>query len=145
MLVGIRDAIMISQIDSVLADARARAVERFAEWGKDAYILDFSVYGKNAVMRDLEPQPDEVGHEIGLLINLVAKSQDQANGVAMYVRGTLQHASYPGIITTAGNMAYPFSPFNVPVGPAFRFSAYHLLPLEDPCEIFPTQYIDVKN
>ena len=24
-------------------------------------------------------------------------------------------------------------------------AAYHLLPLEDPCEIFPTQYIDVKN
>jgi hypothetical protein len=145
VLVGIRDEIMIGQIDSVLADARARAAERFAEWGKDAYILDFSVYGKNAVMRDLEPKPDEVGHEIGLLINVVAKSQDQANGVAMYVRGTLQHASYPGIITTAGNMAYPFSPFNVPVGPAFRFSAYHLLPLEDPCEIFQTYYIDVKN
>ncbi|MBL8703357.1 MAG: hypothetical protein JNM30_00860, partial [Rhodospirillales bacterium] len=74
-----------------------------------------------------------------------AGRQELANAIAMFVRGTLQHASYPGIITTAGNLAYPFSPFNVPVGPAYRFSVYHLLPLKDPCEIFPMEMREVRN
>ena len=49
------------------------------------------------------------------------------------------------IISTAGNLAYPFSPFNVPVGPAYRFSCYHLLPLEDPCEVFPMRIEELTN
>jgi hypothetical protein len=74
---------------------------------------------------------------------VVAKTQDLANAVTMHARGTLGHTSYPGIITTAGNLAFPFSPFNVPVGPACRFSLYHLMPLDDPCECFPMEIITV--
>lgn len=145
VMVGIRDAIMIRQLDEVLEAARQRALERFPMWQEQRCVLDFHVYGRNAVMRNLEPEKNAVPHEVGLLIEAVAGTQELANAIAMYVRGTLQHASYPGIITTAGNLAYPFSPFNIPVGPAYRFSAYHLLPLADPCEIFPMQMIDVKN
>jgi hypothetical protein len=79
------------------------------------------------------------------VIDVVAATQELATGVAMFVRGTLQHASYPGIITTAGNMAYPFSPFGIPVGPAYRFAVYHLMPLKDPCECFPMTIEDVRN
>ena len=78
------------------------------------------------------------------MIDVVAPTQDLATGVAMFVRGTLQHASYPGIVTTAGNMAYPFSPFGIPVGPAYRFAVYHLMPLADPCECFPMTIEEVK-
>lgn len=145
VIVGVRDAIMIGQIDDLLDDARRRADARFAPSPTSSYTIDFHVYGKNAVMRGLEPNPSVVPQEIGLLIDVVAKTQDRANAVAMFVRGTLQHASYPGIITTAGNLAYPFSPFNVPVGPAYRFSVYHLLPLTDPCEVFPMKLVEVRH
>jgi hypothetical protein len=37
----------------------------------------------------------------------------------MFVRST-HSASYPGIVTTAGNMAHHFSPFRIPIGPAYR-------------------------
>jgi Acyclic terpene utilisation family protein AtuA len=146
VMVGIRDAAMIGQLRSLLDQAQARARDRFSKWvaGKD-YTIEFHVYGKNAVMGALEPMSDATPHEVGLLINVVAKEQELANGVAMYVRGTLQHISYPGIVNTAGNLAYPFSPFNVPVGPAYRFSVYHLLPLADPCEIFPIEMMEVRN
>jgi hypothetical protein len=146
VVVGIRDSTMIGQLESLLDQARTRAGDRFSQWvaGKD-YTLDFHVFGKNAVMGALEPVRDTRPHEVGLLINVVAKDQELANGVAMYVRGTLQHIGYPGILNTAGNLAYPFSPFNIPVGPAYRFSVYHLLPLADPCEIFPIDMIDVRN
>lgn len=145
VMVGIRDAAMIRELDSVLAHARDRATRRFpAEKGQEWH-LDYHVYGRDGVMRGLEPKPAAAPQEVGLLIEAVAASQEAANAIAMFVRGTLQHASYPGIITTAGNLAYPFSPFNVPVGPAYRFSVYHLLPLSDPCEIFPMELREVRN
>ena len=146
VMVGIRDTAMIAQLEQLLDQTRTRAADRFSNWeaGND-YRLEFHVYGKNAVMRALEPVRDPKPHEVGLLINVVANDQELANGVAMYVRGTLQHISYPGILNTAGNLAYPFSPFNIPVGPAYRFSVYHLLPLADPCEVFPIEMIEIRN
>jgi len=145
VMVGIRDAAMIRQLDRVLQEARERALRRFPTWKEESCHLDYHVYGRDAVMRGLEPNTDFVPQEVGLLIEAVAGRQELANAIAMFVRGTLQHASYPGIITTAGNLAYPFSPFNVPVGPAYRFSVYHLLPLKDPCEIFPMEMREVRN
>ncbi|MCY3877432.1 MAG: acyclic terpene utilization AtuA family protein [Rhodobacteraceae bacterium] len=143
VIVGVRDPVLIGQIDDLLQEMRDHADARFSECGPGAFRIDFHVYGKNAVMRHLEPVAGADPHEIGILINVVANDQDLASAVAMYVRGTLQHASYPGIIATAGNLAYPFSPFSVPVGPAYRFAVYHLLPLEDPCECFPMQLVQV--
>ena len=35
-------------------------------------------------------------------------------------------------------------PFGIPVGPAYRFAVYHLMPLAEPCEIFPMTIEVVK-
>ena len=53
---GVRDAIMISQIDDILEEARERVRQRFDTVDEDDYHLDFHVYGKNAVMRSLSRQ-----------------------------------------------------------------------------------------
>jgi Acyclic terpene utilisation family protein AtuA len=142
VMVGIRDPIMISQLDSILAEARTRSEDRFS--ASTGIHLNYRVYGRDAVMGALEPDRHLTSHEVGLMIDVVAPQQELATAVAMFVRGTLQHASYPGIVTTAGNMAYPFSPFGVPVGPAYRFAVYHLMPLTDPCEIFPMSIEEVN-
>jgi len=142
VMVGIRDPIMISQLDAILAEARTRSEDRFST--STGIHLNYRVYGRDAVMGALEPDRHLTSHEVGLMIDVVAPQQELATAVAMFVRGTLQHASYPGIVTTAGNMAYPFSPFGVPVGPAYRFAVYHLMPLADPCEIFPMSIEEVN-
>jgi hypothetical protein len=142
VMVGIRDPIMISQLDAILAEARTRSEDRFS--ASTGIHLNYRVYGRDAVMGALEPDRHLTSHEVGLMIDVVAPQQELATAVAMFVRGTLQHASYPGIVTTAGNMAYPFSPFGVPVGPAYRFAVYHLMPLADPCEIFPMSIEEVN-
>jgi hypothetical protein len=144
VLVGIRDPFMIEALDALFADVRDRAETRFGLAAKGVQ-LNFSVYGRNAVMGPLEPVTGAHPHEVALLIDAVAPEQELATGVAMFVRGTLQHASYPGIRNTAGNMAYPFSPFGVPLGPAYRFAVYHLMPLDDPCECFPIVIEQVRN
>lgn len=143
VIVGIRDPIMIGALDGLLDETRERAETRFGLAANGIH-LHFRVYGRDAVMGALEPGGPPP-REVGLMIEAVAPTQELATGVAMYVRGHLQHASYPGILTTAGNMAYPFSPFGIPVGPAYRFAVYHLLPLKDACEIFPMTIEEVRN
>jgi hypothetical protein len=144
VLVGIRDPFMIRALDGLFEHVRERAESRFALSAKGVQ-LNFSVYGRDAVMGNLEPSPVRDPQEVALLIDVVAPEQELATGVAMFVRGTLQHASYPGIVNTAGNMAYPFSPFGVPLGPAYRFAVYHLMPLNDACECFPMTMEEVRN
>ena len=142
VIVGIRDPIMIAALDGLLDETRDRAETRFG-LAANGIRLHFRIYGRDAVMGALEPG-GAPPREVGLMIEAVAPTQELATGVAMYVRGHLQHASYPGILTTAGNMAYPFSPFGIPVGPAYRFAVYHLLPLTNPCEIFPMTIEEVR-
>lgn len=143
VIVGIRDPIMIRELDPLLAETQERAEARFGMKAAGIH-LRFRAYGRDAVMGPLEPG-GAPPREIGLMIDAVAPTQEMATAVAMYSRGHLQHASYPGILTTAGNMAYPFSPFGIPVGPAYRFSVYHLMPLKDPCEVFPMTIEEVRN
>ncbi len=144
VLTGIRDPHMIAALDGLFAEVRERAERRFRLSEKGVQ-LNFSVYGRNAVMGALEQGAGPAPREVGLLIDVVAPEQELATGVAMFVRGTLQHAAYPGIVNTAGNMAYPFSPFGIPIGPAYRFAVYHLMPLADPCECFPMTIEEVRN
>jgi len=143
VMVGIRDPIMIRELDGLLAETEARAEERFG-MAATGMRLRFRAYGRDAVMGKLEPGGPPP-REIGLMIEALAPTMEMATAVAMYSRGHLQHAHYTGILTTAGNMAYPFSPFSIPVGPAYRFAVYHLMSLQDPCEIFPMTVEEVRN
>jgi hypothetical protein len=58
-------------------------------------------------------------------------------------RTNMLHTDFPGRLCREGNMAFPFSPSDIPVGPVFRFSIYHVLELDDPREIFPISYEEV--
>ncbi|VTU45576.1 acyclic terpene utilization AtuA family protein [Variovorax sp. PBL-E5] len=143
VIVGIRDAVMIRELDGVIAHARERAEQRFGA-RSDGIHLMFRSYGKDGVMGALEPDKAFVPKEVGLVIDAVAPTQDLATAVAMFTRGVMQHADYPGILTTAGNMAYPFSPFGIPVGPAYRYNIYHLMPVANPLECFPVRFEEIR-
>jgi hypothetical protein len=42
-------------------------------------------------------------------------------------------------LSTAGNLAFPFTPPEVSLGPAYRFNVYHLLRTPDPDALFPLE------
>ena len=88
-------------------------------------------------MGALEPKQEITSHEIGIVIDVVADTQEHANAVCAVARSTLLHYGYPGRIATAGNLAFPFSPSDMKVGPVFVFSVYGLLKGGDPSEMFP--------
>ena len=75
-------------------------------------------------------------HEIGLLVDVVGETEAIAAAAAGAARSLLLHWSYPGRLATAGNIALPFSPAEIPAGPVFEFSIYHLMEMPDPVARF---------
>ena len=104
--------------------------------------INFYHYGKDAVMGYLEPTP-VAGHEIGLMFEVIASTQEMANAVCASVRSTYLHYGYPGRKSTAGNLAFPFAPSDVPFGPVYAFSVYHLMHVDDPLAFFPMEIKEV--
>ena len=138
-IAGVRDPILIGQIDQVLATVRRQVLD---STGTDAEVL-FHVYGKDGVMGALEPRRDLVSHELGIVIEAVHAEQAEADSICSLVRSTLLHFGYPGRISTAGNLALLYSPSDVACGEVYRFSVYHLMRVDDPCAHFPARLVEV--
>ena len=109
----------------------------------DQYQLVLRLYGKNGVMGDWEPLQNALSHEIGILAEAVAKTQDIANAVVSVARVTLLHTDFPGRMCKEGNMAFPFSPSDIERGALYEFSLRHVVEPDDPCQMFPIEYVNV--
>ncbi len=138
---GIRDPILISQIDDFLEKVRLYTQKLFPELDRDPKCrLIYHVYGRNAVMGPLEPQIGSLNsHEIGVMGEVVAPTQALSNAIANNVRTSILHFPYDGQLATTGNFASPLSPQEQDAGEVFKFSVYHLIDLEpgEETELFP--------
>jgi len=143
-IAGVRDPIFIGQVEQIVAAVRERIADNFSEIPADSYSLLFRLYGRNGVMGALEPQADQHGHELGIVIEAVAPTQALADTICGFARSTMLHYGYPGRVSTAGNLAFPYSPSDLKAGEVYRFSVYHLLPIEDPVACFPVHYEQIQ-
>ncbi|MVW73021.1 acyclic terpene utilization AtuA family protein [Bordetella sp. 15P40C-2] len=134
---GVRDPILVAQIDSFLERVKANAFETYPELRQGKAFLHFHVYGKNGVMGAQEPVKESGSHEIGLMGEVTAPTQELANAICSSVRIDVLHTPYPGQVATAGNFAIPLNPPENPIGPVYRFSVYHLMEVDTPEELFP--------
>lgn len=141
---GIRDPRMIAQIDQIEADLRARLEQNLAgRIAPDAYVLTIRRYGLDGVMGALEPVRNPA-HELGMLIDAVGDTPAIAETVCAMARSLLLHWGYPGRIATAGNVAFPFSPADIPAGEVYEFNIYHLMELDDPLALFPVETLEIS-
>ncbi len=142
---GARDPIFIRRVDEIIEGVRARVADNFSDIPAEKYRLIFHVYGKNGVMAGLEPQKEIASHELGIVIEAVADTQELANTICSFARSTMLHYGYPGRISTAGNLAFLYSPSDLKAGEVYRFSVHHLIKVNDPCILFPMDIIDIKE
>ncbi len=140
---GTRDPIMIREIDGILAGVESQVKEILKAESVTGRI-HFHVYGKDGVMGALEPEKRVRSHELGIVIEAVGATQEDADAVCSLTRSTLLHYGYPGRISTAGNLALPFSPSDAKMGEVFEFSLYHLMPVVRP-EDFPTRTVAFRG
>jgi hypothetical protein len=140
-IAGVRDPIFIKETDAILDGVTKRVKDNFKNL--DNYHLNFKIYGKDGVMGDLEPVKEIRSHELCIVIDAVAQSQDVANTVCSFARSTMLHYGYEGRIATAGNLAFPYSPSDFKVGAVYNFSLYHLIEVSDPIGVFKQTLVNV--
>lgn len=136
------DPVMISQIDTVVEKVRERVEDNFRKSGISNFHLDFKIYGKKGVMHMFPKTADSSSDELLIIIEAVAKTQEEANTICGFARSTMLHYGYEGRISTAGNLAFPFSPSDCKMGSVYEFNVYHLMRVDDPCAPFPISYME---
>ncbi len=139
VVAGIRDPLVLRQLDTFLGTLRSVLERKIADslkLSRDAYTLQFRVYGANGTLGKAEPCPQVEGHEVGLIIDVVAPSQTLAADILPIVWHTGLHHPIPEHEGLISNLAFPFSPPGADMGPVYRFCANHVWHLDDPCKPF---------
>ncbi len=139
MVGSVRDPVILMQLDSwlagLLAAARDRIAAVFGDAVRQAYQLDVRVFGRDATMGARETQRS-IGHEVGLLFQVTAPTQEQAIALMKSVSHIAVHYPVPewtGLITS---IAYPYSPAEIARGPSYRFNMNHVVEPDSPLEMF---------
>ena len=142
-IAGVRDPKVIANLD-VIEEAVRRSVAENAgsELTEAGYELGFRYYGRDAVLGSAEPLRDQLGHEIGVLIEAVAPTQDASSAILALARSSFLHCHFDGRVTTAGNAAFAFSPSDLQTGPVYDFSIYHVLSGESESRLFPVEHVE---
>lgn len=147
-IMGTRDPVLIGQIDDYLGivrnTVRGKVSDAFKGKVSDSdYILNFRVYGQHAVMGDWEPVRETRSHELGIVIEVIARDQELSKAILALARTFTLHNHFPGRLCIAGNMAVAFSPSDIPMGPVYRFNMDHLVEVDDPCEMFEVETVAI--
>jgi hypothetical protein len=132
---GVRDPLILAQLDWWLERIRhyiRASMDRVMgiALDDDRYRLGFQVYGRNAVMGELEPR-SEPGHEVGIVCTTLAPTQAEATEMARLCRQPLLHAPIPEWKGAITGFAYLHNPAWVETGPAYRFCLNHVLVPQD--------------
>jgi hypothetical protein len=147
---SVRDPYIIRQID----DWTTRLTERIHARVKQVYgerctstdyILNMRIYGKNGTMGPLEPVKEIRSHELCLLIEVTAPTQELASSIAGIVRHQGLHLPIPewsGLITA---LACPYNPAHLERGPVYRFNVNHVVEPDTPLEMFRTRWYAVEG
>jgi acyclic terpene utilization AtuA family protein len=139
---SVRDPFIIRQVDDWIGRLRRRIEARvemvFGERMKPGdYGLNVRVYGKNGTMGALEPRKEITAHELCIVFEVVARTQEDANTIASMTRHQALHLPIPewsGLIT---GLACPYD--HLERGPVFRFNIHHVVEPDDESEMFPME------
>ncbi|MBQ3072918.1 MAG: acyclic terpene utilization AtuA family protein [Oscillospiraceae bacterium] len=128
---GINDPLTISrfpEIEKTVQDF----VRKNAKLDPSDFSLRFRTYGG----------PES---SFGVVIDTVGATQQIADTICSLARSRLLHCDYDGRKSSAGNVAFPFSPSDVHVGDVFTFSIYHLAVVDDLAETAVSHIEEVRS
>lgn len=147
VLIGsIRDPFIIRQIDDWTArltekiHARVNMVYGNRLKAQD-YLFNIRIYGKNGTMGPLEPVKEIRSHELCLVFEATAPTQEMASTIAGITRHQALHLPIPewsGLITA---VACPYN--HLDRGAIYRFNVNHVVEPDDPNEMFPMELIEI--
>ena len=114
-----RDPVLVNCIDTYIDSVRSIARQRVEGLGirEDEYKLVYRIIGKDSVMGSREPVKELAAHELGVIIEAVAPTQDMANEIVGIARQAAKNGHYEGKLCDEGCITFPYSPSDIPVGP----------------------------
>jgi hypothetical protein len=131
IIFGLRDPEAIGHVDDIIADIRSE-VRRVV--GEGDWQIHFSVFGRDAILGDREPQRDAPVHEIAVLAEAIAPDAAQAAQIAKLVKYGSLRAHYGGRFGKGGGAALPHDEVLSPQQDSYRWTIDHLVTLSDPME-----------
>jgi len=138
-IAGVKDPATIRVLDRLFEDTREHVRDNLpAGTRPESYRLRLRRYGAD-LPADGAPPP---AGDWGLILDTVADSQELADTVCALARSRLLHADYPGRKTTAGNLAFPYSPSDIALGPVYTFSLYHVIEVDDLSETASFEWVE---
>ena len=105
--------------------------------------LGFRVYGHNGTMGKLEPVKNPHPHEVGLVIEVTAQSQEVANGIAAIARHQVLHQPVPQWKGLVSNIALPYGAHDLQRGAVYAFNVNSVVEPADPYEMFPMEMVSI--
>ena len=121
LLAGVADPTLLTQLPQVLAGVE----EKVRPLVPGAWSVHSHIYGQGAVAP--LPASQHSRHEAGLVIEFLAPDAELARTAAGVFKQNLLHFGYPGRVSTAGNLAFAFTPSEIDAGTAYRFVLYHVM------------------
>ncbi|MDB5894002.1 MAG: hypothetical protein JWQ88_1533 [Rhodoferax sp.] len=139
LIAGVADPTLLQMLPKVLTAVTDRVRGLMpGDWQVFPHI-----YGQGAV-RPL-PSHQQSRHEAGLVVEIIAADAAMARAVAGVFKQNLLHYGYQGRVSTAGNLAFAFTPSELDAHAAYRFVLYHVMrnaPMED---IFQIEAEDIRG
>lgn len=142
LLAGAADPRFIANHREIVEGAAQIVRELVCEDQPEDYSLRFRIYGIDGV-RMARPAAEPLPAEVFVLGEVIAPTRERASEVMRTTKQYLLHHGYKGRLSTAGNLAFPFTPPEVSTGAAYRFNIFHLLGVDRPDELFPLEVEEV--
>lgn len=133
-IAGIRDPYTIKHMNMVIEWAKGKVKERWGEPGH-GYQIYYHVYGIDGVMGNWEPALDIPPKEICVVVEAVAERFKDAESICALGTRNLFYARLPEVRGTAGTAALMMDEM-LRGKDGYEWTINHVLPLEDPLELF---------
>jgi hypothetical protein len=144
---GIRDPVVVEALDEFLAACRERILGRvgynYPQMQPEDWRLGFRVYGHNGTMGKLEPVKNPHPHEVGLVIEITAQSQELANSIGAIARHQVLHQPVPQWKGLVSNIALPYGAHDLQRGAVYAFNVNSVVEPADPYEMFPMEMVSI--
>jgi hypothetical protein len=130
--VGLRDPHIVKNVDAAIEWCRNAVANRF---GAEQYELYFHVFGRNGVLKELEPVKQTRAHELGIVVEGLAGNDALAEKITDFAVRMFFLVRIPGVKGTAGTAATTKK--TMKSSPGYVWNVNHTVPIDDPLELFP--------
>ena len=130
--VGLRDPHVVGHVDQAIEWCRTAVAKRF---GNDRYELFFHVFGRDGVLKELEPVRETRAHELGIVVEGLADTAQLAEKITDFAVRMFFLVRIPGVKGTAGAAATTKQTMRS--SPGYMWNVNHTVAIDDPMELFP--------